>query len=192
MARERVHDHLDEFVDGVEAWRIAHGIDYDLIHAHYWLSGVGRAGAARALGRAAACRCSTRWAGSRTGAARDGAELEPALRIAEETRIVGAADRIVAASVRRARAPRRAHYGADPARIAVIPCGVDTDAVHARRPAPRPAPRSGSTTGRGCSTSGASRRSRGSTTLLDAHGAAARGAAAARTCASSAATPTSR
>ena len=40
MPRERVHDHLDEFVDGVEAWRIAHGVEYDLIHAHYWLSGV--------------------------------------------------------------------------------------------------------------------------------------------------------
>jgi len=39
MARERVYDHLDEFVDGVEAWRIAGSIDYDLIHAHYWLSG---------------------------------------------------------------------------------------------------------------------------------------------------------
>ncbi|HEV8143734.1 MAG TPA: glycosyltransferase, partial [Methylomirabilota bacterium] len=40
MPRERIYDHLDEFVDGVEAWRIASGIDYDLIHAHYWLSGV--------------------------------------------------------------------------------------------------------------------------------------------------------
>src|SRR5262249_36271396 len=40
MERERVHAHLDEFVDGVDAWRIVSGADYDLIHAHYWLSGV--------------------------------------------------------------------------------------------------------------------------------------------------------
>ena len=40
LARERVHEHLDEFVDGVEAWRLTRGVDYDLIHAHYWLSGV--------------------------------------------------------------------------------------------------------------------------------------------------------
>ena len=39
MPRERIRDHLDEFVDGVEAFRIAGGFDYDLIHAHYWLSG---------------------------------------------------------------------------------------------------------------------------------------------------------
>src|SRR5207253_4878175 len=39
MARERVFDHLDEFADGVDAFRLANGVDYDLIHAHYWLSG---------------------------------------------------------------------------------------------------------------------------------------------------------
>jgi D-inositol-3-phosphate glycosyltransferase len=39
MAREAVYDHLDEFVDGVEAFRFEHGVDYDLIHGHYWLSG---------------------------------------------------------------------------------------------------------------------------------------------------------
>jgi len=97
MAREKVHDHLDEFVDGVEAFRIAHGVDYDLIHGHYWLSGaVGLTLRARwgvplvqmfhTLGRL------------KNDAARHGAEREPDLRIAEETRIVGAADRIVAAT----------------------------------------------------------------------------------------------
>src|SRR4029434_519200 len=53
-------------------------------------------------------------------------ELEPELRIAEETRIVRNVDRIVAANV-----VERAHlvwyYGAAAERIAVIPCGVDTD-----------------------------------------------------------------
>src|SRR5262249_57105632 len=41
MARERVHAHLDEFVDGVETWRLANGLEYDLLHGNYWLSGVG-------------------------------------------------------------------------------------------------------------------------------------------------------
>jgi len=39
LPRVRVHEHLQEFEDGVEAWRIAQGLEYDLIHAHYWLSG---------------------------------------------------------------------------------------------------------------------------------------------------------
>ena len=53
-------------------------------------------------------------------------DREPAVRIDEEARIVGAVDRIVAATtVERAHLVQ--HYGADPSRIAVIPCGVDTN-----------------------------------------------------------------
>jgi D-inositol-3-phosphate glycosyltransferase len=125
MAREKVYDHLDEFVDGVEAFRIGHGAEYDLIHAHYWLSGtVGLALRERwgvplvqmfhTLGRL------------KNDATRNGADREPELRLAEEARIVGAADRIVAATaVERAHLVN--HYGADAGRIAVIPCGVDTE-----------------------------------------------------------------
>ena len=124
MVREAVHDHLDEFIDGVQAFRVARGLDYDLIHGHYWLSGaVGLVLRERwgvplvqmfhTLGRL------------KNDATRDGAEREPDLRIAEETRIVGAADRLVAATAIE-RAHLVSHYGADPARIAVIPCGVDT------------------------------------------------------------------
>jgi D-inositol-3-phosphate glycosyltransferase len=125
MAREKVHNHLDEFVDGVEAFRIAHAVDYDLIHGHYWLSG------------AVGLTLRERWGVPlvqmfhtlgrlKNDATRNGAEHEPDLRIAEETRIVGAADRIVAATVvERAHLVR--HYGAAASRIAVIPCGVDTE-----------------------------------------------------------------
>ena len=125
MPRERVFDHLDEFVDGVDAFRLASGVDYDLIHSHYWLSG--------AVGLA----LRQRWGVPlvhmfhtlghlKNGATPPGADREPAVRLAEEARIVGAVDRLIAATV-----VERAHlvsqYGADPARIAVIPCGVDTE-----------------------------------------------------------------
>ena len=125
MARERVYDHLDEFVEGIEAWRIAEAIDYDLIHAHYWLSGV------------AALTLKTRWSVPvlqmfhtlgrlKNRVARSAAELEPAVRLEEETRIVSAADRIVAANVVE-RAELLRDYAAHSSRIATIPCGVDTD-----------------------------------------------------------------
>jgi len=125
MARERVFDHLDEFVDGVEDFRRANGADYDLIHAHYWLSG------------AAGLALRQRWGAPlvqmfhtlgrlKNDASRNGADREPDARIAEEARIVAAADRIIAATVVE-RAHLVSHYGADAARIAVIPCGVDTE-----------------------------------------------------------------
>jgi D-inositol-3-phosphate glycosyltransferase len=125
MPRERVYGHLEEFEQGVDAWRIAGGVDYDLLHGHYWLSGVvgldlrARWGVPlfamfHTLGRL------------KNDVARTPAEREPALRLAEEARLVAEADRIVAATaVERQRLIE--DYRADAARIAVVPCGVDTD-----------------------------------------------------------------
>jgi D-inositol-3-phosphate glycosyltransferase len=53
------------------------------------------------------------------------AEREPALRIAEEGRIISGADRLVAANVIE-RGHLVSEYDADPGKIAVVPCGVDT------------------------------------------------------------------
>jgi len=125
MPRERIRDHLDEFVEGVEAFRIAGGFDYDLIHAHYWLSG--------AVGLVLRDRWSVPLVQMfhtlghlKNDATRASSDREPAVRIDEEARIVGAVDRIVAATtVERTHLVQ--HYGADPSRIAVIPCGVDTN-----------------------------------------------------------------
>jgi D-inositol-3-phosphate glycosyltransferase len=58
--------------------------------------------------------------------ARSAAELEPAVRLEEEMRIVSGADRIVAANVVE-RAELLRDYAAPASRIATIPCGVDTD-----------------------------------------------------------------
>jgi D-inositol-3-phosphate glycosyltransferase len=125
IERHAIHTHLPEFIEGVEAHRWSEGIDYDVIHAHYWLSGV------------AGLELRERWGvpmvqmfhtlGKLKNSVAQGAEeLEPVLRIVEESRIVQTADRIVAANV-----VERAHlvwyYGAKSDGISVIPCGVDTE-----------------------------------------------------------------
>jgi hypothetical protein len=119
MPREVVHQHLPEFVAGIEAFRESEDLAYDLIHAHYWLSGV------------AGLELRERWdtpvvqmfhtlGRLKNRVARADNEREPELRIGEETRIVGGVDRIVAAN-----SVERAHlvwyYGAAAERIAVIP-----------------------------------------------------------------------
>ncbi|HKX04696.1 MAG TPA: glycosyltransferase, partial [Methylomirabilota bacterium] len=125
MPREAVHAHLDQFAAGIEEFARESGITYDLIHSHYWLSGV------------AGLRLREQWGAPlvqmfhtlgrlKNTVARNSAELEPALRIAEEARIVAEADRVVAANVVE-RAHLVWHYGARADRIAVIPCGVDTE-----------------------------------------------------------------
>lgn len=124
MARERVYAHLDEFVGGVEAWRSTHDVTYDLLHGNYWLSGV--------VGLALRARWGVplvqmfHTLGALKNGARVAAEHEPALRLAEERRIVAAADRLVAANAIERDGLVEA-YAAEVARVAVIPCGVDTD-----------------------------------------------------------------
>ena len=133
MPREALHAHLDEFAAGAEAFAREQGLRYDLIHSHYWLSGV------------AGLRLRERWGAPlvhmfhtlgrlKNEVAETPGELEPALRIDEETRIVAQADRIVAANV-----VERAHlvwyYGARSERVAVIPCGVDTELFQPMDPA---------------------------------------------------------
>ena len=123
LPREALADHVEEFVEGVEEWRIIRG-DYDLIYAHYWVSGVvGLALRERwgvpvlqmfhTLGRL------------KNSVARTPGEIEPLRRIEAETRLGRAVDRIVAANVVEREHLVR-HYGAEASRIAVIPCGVDT------------------------------------------------------------------
>ncbi|HXA94830.1 MAG TPA: glycosyltransferase [Candidatus Dormibacteraeota bacterium] len=133
MRREALHGHLDQFAAGVEAFARDSGMRYDLIHSHYWLSGV------------AGLRLRERWgtplvqmfhtlAKLKNAVAHSEAEREPSLREEEESRIVAQADRVVAANV-----VERAHlvwyYGARAERIAVIPCGVDTDLFQPMDPA---------------------------------------------------------
>ena len=133
MPREAVHAHLDQFAAGVEDFARASGTTYDLIHSHYWLSGV------------AGLRLRAKWGVPlvqmfhtlgrlKNTVAQGPAELEPALRLDEETRIVAEADRVVAANVVE-RAHLVWHYGARADRIAVIPCGVDTDLFQPMDPA---------------------------------------------------------
>jgi D-inositol-3-phosphate glycosyltransferase len=128
MPREGVHAHLDEFVDGVDAWRIARGAGYGLVHAHYWLSGVA-ALALRARWGVPVVQMFHTLARLKNGAARAPAEREPRLRLDEEARLVAEADRIVAASPVEAEQLVR-DYGAPASRVAVVPCGVDTTLFH--------------------------------------------------------------
>jgi len=125
MAREEVHRHLEQFVAGVEAFRWDEGIDYDLIHGHYWLSGVAGLALRDAWGVPVVQMFHT-LGRLKNSVAQNPSEVEPELRIAEEGRIVVGVDRIVAANV-----VERAHlvwyYGAPAERVAVIPCGVDTE-----------------------------------------------------------------
>jgi D-inositol-3-phosphate glycosyltransferase len=131
--KQDVYAHLAEFVAGVCAQAEADGFAYDLIHSHYWLSGW------------AALDLRARWGAPivqmfhtlgrlKDAAARTPEEREPPLRIRIEGEVVGRVDRIVAATPVEERQLVEL-YGADPARIRVIPPGVDLERFHPVPPA---------------------------------------------------------
>jgi len=132
LPREILYQHVPEFVGGVREFARSHDQHYDLIHSHYWLSGV----AARSL-RAA-------WGvpfiqmfhtlghmKNRVATSPDDREGE--LRIREETALLREADRIIAATPAEL-AQLQWLYRADVSRVTVVPPGVDLNLFY-----PRPA-----------------------------------------------------
>jgi D-inositol-3-phosphate glycosyltransferase len=125
IPRPAVAAHLPAFVAGVDAFRRREGLRYALVHSHYWLSGL------------AALELAPRWGvplvqmfhtlgAIKNAVARGSGDTEPAERLLAEARIAARADRIVASNLVE-RADLAWHLRADPARIAVIPCGVDLE-----------------------------------------------------------------
>ncbi|HEX6122898.1 MAG TPA: glycosyltransferase [Ktedonobacterales bacterium] len=117
------------------AARAPHG--YDLIHSHYWLSGVAGLALARAwdVPHVTMYHTVERLKRQRAGAAaRRGAELADGarvrvsaaarLRIEYERRIALRADRITVSSEHEADQLRRL-YGLPPCQLTIVPCGVD-------------------------------------------------------------------
>jgi D-inositol-3-phosphate glycosyltransferase len=125
LPREAVAGHLGEFADAVERVRRREGLDYAVVHSHYWLSGLVGLELARRWGRPLVHMFHT-LAALKNAVARSPEEREPEARVEAETRIARAADRIVAANLVE-RAHLAWHCRADVARIRVIPCGVDLD-----------------------------------------------------------------
>jgi D-inositol-3-phosphate glycosyltransferase len=109
------------FVASVVARAEAEG-PYDLVHAHYWLSG--RAASAAKARWGVPLVASFHTLGEVKNLAGGIEAREPAVRLDGEREAVRAADRILAPTALEAENLARL-YGADPARIRVVPPGVD-------------------------------------------------------------------
>ena len=123
-----IYDHLPEFVDGVLAQVKADGIKYDVLHSHYWLSGV-VARELRQHWRTPIVHMFHTLGEMKNAVAQRPEERETDRRIAVEREIVRFADALVAATpVEKAQLEQL--YGADPDRINIISPGVDTERFH--------------------------------------------------------------
>jgi D-inositol-3-phosphate glycosyltransferase len=123
-----VYDHLPEFMDGVLARAKADAIQYDVLHSHYWLSGVVAQELRRHWGTPIVHMFHTLGA-MKNAVAQRPEERETARRIAAEGDIVRFADALVAATPVEAEQLAQL-YEADPDHIHVVSPGVDTERFH--------------------------------------------------------------
>jgi len=119
------YDHLDEFVGGVRMFAEAEGSRYDVLHSHYWLSGLAARDLRAAWGTPIVHMFHT-LGELKNRVAQSSDELEPPRRITCEGEIMRVADRLIAATALE-RDQMAALYDADPTRVSVVPPGVDLD-----------------------------------------------------------------
>ena len=121
IGKLEIYDHIDAFARNVEAFRKQNGLRYDLVHSHYWLSGL----AGKRL---------QEWTGlphvvgfHTLGAVKNAVgigEVEPDLRVGAEKELVRDCQRIIASTIPGKEDLIR-YYGALPAKVGIVPCGVN-------------------------------------------------------------------
>lgn len=124
VSRDRLVDHLPEFVAGIRAFSENKGLRYDLIHSHYWLSGLAALELRQGWGRPIIQMFHT-LAAMKNRVARSPEERATPFRFDSEARLMREVDRIVAATQAEL-AQMQWLYHADTSKVVVIPPGVDT------------------------------------------------------------------
>ena len=125
LPKEQIWHFTDVFAEGIIDFADRKGITYDLIHAHYWMSGM--AGAIlKAKWSIPMLQMFHTLGLLKQQIARSAEEHEGEYRISGEDSVIGAADRIIAAT-------EAEHkqlvdlYSVDPQKITIIPPGVNTN-----------------------------------------------------------------
>ena len=123
MHKLAIYPHLPDFSCALENFTKREGLQYDLVHSHYWLSG-------RVGDWAKHCWDIPHVLMFHTlGAVKNAigvGEEEPELRLTTEKRLVMTCDRIIA-SREMEKGELIRHYGAAAGTIGVVPCGVNLD-----------------------------------------------------------------
>ena len=123
LPKDRLQDYLDQFVSGVLSFAEARGLRYDVIHAHYWLSGLAGLELRRRWGPPLIQMFHT-LGEMKNRVARSADEHSPPERLEAERRLLREADRVVA-STQAELAQFQWLYKVDTSRVVVIPPGVD-------------------------------------------------------------------
>ena len=116
--------YVPEFVEGVRAFAKSKDVRYDLVHSHYWMSGIAALDLREMWGTPVIQTFHT-LGEMKNRVARSEEERASPERLAIEARLLREADQIVA-STQAELAQFQWLYHVDPAAVSVIPPGVDT------------------------------------------------------------------
>lgn len=123
LVRTELESHLPEFVAGIEEFSEAKTLRYDLIHSHYWFSGLA-AGRLQELWNVPVVHMFHTLGLMKQRVSQSREEVEGDYRIIGERKVLEIASRIIAATQAEL-AQLQWLYHADPNKIKIIPPGVD-------------------------------------------------------------------
>ena len=124
-AKNELANYLPEFVEGIKQFALEKGIHYDVIHSHYWLSGLAAESLSDAWGGTPIVHMFHTLGEMKNRVARSESERADENRLKGERRVLRRADRIIAATIAEA-TQLRFLYRAEQRKLAIIPPGVDT------------------------------------------------------------------
>jgi D-inositol-3-phosphate glycosyltransferase len=125
VAKQDLADYIPEFVEGVKAFAEEKKIHYDLIHSHYWMSGLAAESLSDAWNGVPIVHMFHTLGEMKNRIAQTDAERESPARIAGERRVLARADRIVVATLAE-QTQLRFLYKTNTRKLVTIPPGVDT------------------------------------------------------------------
>jgi len=118
-------EYIPEFVEGVKQFAAEKGIVYDIIHSHYWLSGLAAESLSDAWGGIPIIHMFHTLGEMKNRVARSEDERAGAERLLGERQVIRRVDRIVVATMAE-QTQLRFLYRADTRKTVIIPPGVDT------------------------------------------------------------------
>jgi len=130
LPKDVLYQHVPQFVGGIREFAQIHAVAYDLIHSHYWLSGVA-ARQLRAEWDAPFAQMFHTLGHMKNRVAQSDHERESDLRVRVESELMAEADRLIVAT-RAEEAQMQWLYHADTSRLTVIPPGVDVRMFYPR------------------------------------------------------------
>lgn len=124
VPREELADYIPRFVEGVKHFACEKGITYDVIHSHYWLSGIAAAALSEAWGGTPIVHMFHTLGEMKNRIARSDEEREGDYRLNGERQVLRRADRVIVATLAEL-TQLRFLYKANVSKLVVIPPGVD-------------------------------------------------------------------